>query len=423
MTSAMHSRPDTGPAPVQLAFGNQVYDRALALAEQGKDANQIAKVLCDQDPEGYNYGIGVILGGDGKPAATSSTLLEYTVAELQRCDRGGYANSAVLMEEVKQAALAWQRVPGEYWDRFTLALPSDAGTGAVMSAVEAALILSPGLDTLGVEELGWPAYKTIARVVRVQYREHPEDAVIGGEGVLPVYQSGPMNTTGRVRGPEVIRSRAEAAAQSGVPVVLDRAYAGFEFARLLASHGYDEVMRRSYELQLRPFIETGARFCLAASPTKAFVTFSLRPSGLLLVYEPDAARRNEVANVLGAIIRARGSSFEHPVTRAFAKAMAQDLVRFEGEHAESMRRVADAEEQWRALVRGTPIEPLFSEEYAGLFRNPQARKGAAARIYDQHIYPVFSGDRCRQNVTGIPEDEELARKHVAVFAAECFQST
>jgi hypothetical protein len=36
---------------------------------------------------------------------------------------------------------------------------------------------------------------------------------------------------------------------------------------------------------------------------------------------------------------------------------------------------------------------------------------------------VFSGDRCRQNVTGIPEDEELARKHVAVFAAECFQST
>lgn len=69
---------------MKLDFGENVYDRSRVLAEQGKDVNQIAKVLCDQDPEGYNYGIGVILGGDGRPAATSSTLLEYAVAERRR---------------------------------------------------------------------------------------------------------------------------------------------------------------------------------------------------------------------------------------------------------------------------------------------------------------------------------------------------
>ena len=405
---------------MNLEFGQRVYEESRSLAEQGKDANQIAKVLCDRDPDGYNYGIGVIVGGDGKPVAASSALQEYTAAELERCTTGSYENSAGLMDEVKKAALSWQRVPQEYWDRFTLALPSDAGTGAVTSAIEAALLLEPALQAIGVEELGWPAYKTIARVTRLQYREYSEDAVIEDKGVLPVYQSGPMNTTGRVRGPDVVRARAEAAAESGVPVILDRAYSGFEFARLLESRGYDEVMRQSYDLQLKPFVEAGATFCLAVSPTKAFVTFSLRPCGLLLVHEPDPARRKEVANILGAVIRARGSSFEHPVTRAFANAMATDLGRFESEHADSMQRVADAEGLWRKLVQGTPIEHLYSKEYAGLFRNPKAKEGAAARIYSEHIYPVFSGERCRQNVTGIPEDEDLAAKHVAVFAEECF---
>jgi hypothetical protein len=405
---------------MSLEFGQQVAEAGRLLAEQGKDANQVSKILCDKDPKGYNYGIGVIVGGDGKPLITSSTLSEHTAAELARCGPGTYVNSAAMMDKLKQAILRWQRVPEEHWDSFSLALPSDAGTGAVLSAMEAALLLEPSLNAIGVEQLGWPAYRTMARVLRIGYREYAEDAVIRDDAVLSVYQAGPMNTTGYVRGPGVIQARAEAAAAAGTPVVLDRAYSGFEFARLLGSEGYDAVMRRSFDAQLKPFIVSGSRFLLAVSPTKAFVTFSLRPSGILLAYDPDRSRAKQVDGVLGAILRARGSSFEHPVTRALVSAMTQDLDRLEGEHQASMERVAQAEALWRGLVSGTPIEYLYSDEYAGLFRNPRAKEGADARIYAEHIYPVFSGDRCRQNVTGIPNDRALAAEHVAVFAQECY---
>ena len=66
------------------------------------------------------------------------------------------------------------------------------------------------------------------------------------------------------------------------------------------------------------------------------------------------------------------------------------------------------------------MEYLYADNYAGLFRNPKAREGAEAAIYNEHLYPVFSSGRCRQNVTGIPNDEELARKHVEVFAEQCY---
>jgi hypothetical protein len=402
-----------------MEFGVRVAEQSRILAGQGRDANQIAKILCDQDPEGCNYGIGVILGGDGQPLSTSSTLLSYAGEELKASGAGAYINSSGLMGKVKEAVMRWQRIPEEHWGSFALALPSDAGTGAVVSAVETALILDSSLSSLGVQELGWPAYKTMARVARVGYSEHAADAVIGGGGVLPIYQAGPMNTTGQVLPASVIEARAEAAARTRAPIILDRAYPGFEFAHLLASEGYDAVMRRSYDLQLRPFIEAGTPFCLALSPTKAFVTFSLRPAGLLLVFEPDSGRRTDAENVLAHVIRARGSSFEHPITRAFARALTQALAELESEHAASMERVAQAEELWRRLVKGTPMEKLFSPEYAGLFRNPAAREGAAARVYSRHLYPVFSGTRCRLNVTGIPTDEALAAEHVAAFASEC----
>ena len=83
---------------MESQFGQQVYEQAQQLQQQGKDANQIAKILCDQDPDGHNYGIGIVLGGDGKPIATTSTLLEYTAAELKQSTLGKYMNSNALME-------------------------------------------------------------------------------------------------------------------------------------------------------------------------------------------------------------------------------------------------------------------------------------------------------------------------------------
>ena len=405
---------------MDLQFGKGVYERALELKKQGRDVNQIAKILFDQDSEGINYGIGIVLNGDGKPMDTSSTLLEHTERELELSKSGNYMSSSGIMEEVKVATLKWQRIPQKYWESFYLALPSDAGTGAVKTAVELTLMLDSNLNTLGIEELGWPAYKAIAKSSRIGWEEYPADEVISGENLLPVYQAGPMNTTGLVKEKGISVDRAKSAAAINKWVLLDRAYPGFEYARLLATDSYDDVMRMSYELQLEPFIENGVSFCLAISPTKSFVTFALRPCGLLLIFSPQASREKEITTLLNSTLRARGSSFEHLATRAFAKAMTKDLERLEGEHKAALERLAQAESLWKKHVKGSEIEYLFSENYAGLFRNPKARDDAMINIYNEHIYPVFASGRCRQNITGIPNDEARAKKHVSVFAGQCY---
>ena len=52
-------------------FGECVRNRAKLLASEGKDANQIAKILCDADPDGHNYGIGIVLDSEGQAMSTS----------------------------------------------------------------------------------------------------------------------------------------------------------------------------------------------------------------------------------------------------------------------------------------------------------------------------------------------------------------
>lgn len=401
-------------------FGKTVWEKSRALQQSGRDANQIAKVLFQDDDLGHNYGIGIVLSGDGKPVASSATVLKYIKAELETSGAGTYQNSNAIMQKVKEAVLRWQQIPETHWPHFKIALPSDAGTGAVKTAVEMALQLDPGSHTLGIEELGWPAYKAIAKAARINTKEFPAEGIISGDGVLPIYQSGPMNTTGQVQQPDVIQERAVHAARHQSHVVLDRAYSGFEFARLLSSNAYHDIMKKSYERQIKPFIDQGASFSLCLSPTKAFITFAFRPCGLLLVFCPDSGTAEKTTTTMNATIRARGSAFEHPATRGLAKAFVNDLAGLEAEHKAALERLAAAENIWSALVKDTPIEYLYSDQYAGLFRNPKCKEDAAVKIYNAHIYPVFSQGRCRQNITGIPDNRELAKRHVAVFAEQCF---
>jgi aspartate/tyrosine/aromatic aminotransferase len=213
--------------------------------------------------------------------------------------------------------------------------------------------------------------------------------------------------------------RERAAAAKGRPVLLDRAYSGFEYARALDSRGYDEIMTMSYDDQIRPFIENDVPFWVSVSPTKSFGTFALRPCGMLLVNCPDSSRAEEIAALANVVTRARGSSFEHPVTRAFVSALVHDLARLEREHEDILRRVATAEHTWKERSAGTTLAELFTDSYAGLFRNPRVSDEARAEIYDAHLYPVFTPGRCRLNITGLPEDEAIAADHVAVFARYC----
>ncbi|MBN1464166.1 aminotransferase class I/II-fold pyridoxal phosphate-dependent enzyme [candidate division KSB1 bacterium] len=403
---------------MDVQFGQHVARTAQEMIAQGKDVNQTVKILFDRDAAGHNYGIGIILNGRGAPVKSSATLINYALEELQNCDVGTYYNSAARMEQLKEAVLRWQRIPEPYWPFFKLALPSDSGTGAVQSAVQLELLRNAAYQTIGIEELGWPAHKAIARLARVRWQEFPQDGVMPA-GILPIYQSGPLNTTGLVPTAQLIQLRAETAATSGDHVVLDRAYSGFEFARLIDRESFDHIMRLSFELQIKPFLDAGVPMSIAISPTKAFLTFAFRPCGFLLVYTPDTSSEKEVTLALNSTIRARGSSFEHPITRAFVKAMIDDLPALEAEQADTFRRLAAAEGLWGELVTGTAIAELFSERYAGLFRNPLIKEGAPAAIYGSHLYPVFDQGRCRLNVTGLPEDRALAAEHVRVFAEYC----
>jgi hypothetical protein len=142
---------------------------------------------------------------------------------------------------------------------------------------------------------------------------------------------------------------------------------------------------------------------------------------MLLAYIPDKSTRSEVSTLAAILMRARGCSFEHPITRAFAKALVSDLPALEREHAQVLQRLAQTEGLWTNLTRNTPIEYLFSESYSGLFRNPLARQDSDITLYGQHIYPVFTAGRCRINITGLPGDEELQQKHIGAFAKTCFE--
>lgn len=401
-------------------FGDSVLHEAQKLREGGLDANQIAGILCKKDPQGKNYGIGILLGRDGKPFPTSPTLLSFVERELNESHAGVYLNSDGAKQGILEAVLRWQGVPEALWSNFQLLLPSDAGTGAVQTAIQAACLLNKDFKTLSVEQWGWPAYKALASVARLDFKEFSEGGVAEGEGVLPLYQAGPLNTTGKVPSADQVFARAQAAQIAGVPVVLDRAYSGFEYARRLAKQSYAEIMAESFARQVLPFADAGVPFALALSPTKAFVTFSLRPCGLLLVFHPDKKRIAELGPTLASLIRARGSSFEHPITRAFVKAMTQSRPAMETEHVAALQRTAEAETQWASLTKGSPMESLFTEAYAGLFRNPTAKPEAAREIYGSHLYPVFSEGRCRLNVTGLPSDSKAAADHVATFARYCF---
>src|SRR5882672_9553406 len=158
-------------------FGDDVMAEAQKLRASGLDANQIAGILCKKDPQGKNYGIGILLGRDGKPMPTSPTLLEYVEKELKDSGSGSYFNSDALKKDLLEAVLRWQGVPEAFWPHFQLLLPSDAGTGAVQTAIQVAVLLNEKFTTLAVEELGWPAYKALAASARLRFQEFPTDGV------------------------------------------------------------------------------------------------------------------------------------------------------------------------------------------------------------------------------------------------------
>ncbi len=212
----------------QKNFGDEVIAEAERLRQAGLDVNQIAGMLCKRDPQGKNYGIGILVGGNGKPLGTSPTLLEYVQRELQESGNGSYMTSDAFKKDLTEAVLRWQGVSESLWPHFDLLLPSDAGTGAVQTAVQAATLLKEGISAIAVEERSWPVYRAIAVSARLRFQTFAAEGIARGEGALPVYQAGPVNMSGQVPSPEVVRARAKDAASSRAFVILDRAYSGFE---------------------------------------------------------------------------------------------------------------------------------------------------------------------------------------------------
>ncbi len=396
---------------------NDVALRAQALRDGGADVNQVADLLARADSRAANYGIGIILDGHGLPMPTSPELMAQTMRAGEEGTAATYLSSKTLYPELLQQVLSWQRIPKQYWGEFLLVTPSDAGTGAVNTAVQMYLMMNSKITSLAVEELSWPVYQSIAGGNRIGFESYglQEDKVVASN-LLTVMQAAPHNSTGYVCPPEIIRARAENCAELGLPIVLDRAYPGFEHAGMLASQGYDAVMQRSCDHYLLPFLQTNCSFALSLSPTKAFRSFTLRPCGLTLVYEPDMQKRKLLAGAMNTINRGRGSAFEHPASRAFIRSLVENRPVLELEHGETLQRLADAQALWQKLLQGHPLAAAFSPQFAGMFRNLMAVEGCEKAFYQAHIYPVLAGNRCRINVTGIPLDEDQAQTHINVFA-------
>ena len=91
------------------------------------------------------------------------------------------------------------------------------------------------------------------------------------------------------------------------------------------------------------------------------------------------------------------------------------------EHSDILRRLSTAEKAWKLKSTGKPIANLFTDHYAGLFRNPRVENEAQEAIYNAHLYPVFTPGRCRLNITGLPEDTNISSNHVEVFAKYCHE--
>ena len=395
----------------------EVVIRAQALRDGGADVNQVADLLARADAQAANYGIGIILDGHGRPMPTSTELMAQTLRAGEAGAEATYLSSKTLHGQLLPQVLNWQRIPKQYWDNFLLVTPSDAGTGAVNTAVQMYLMMSSKISALAVEELSWPVYSSIAASNRIGFQSFGlQDPAIAGPNVLTVMQAAPHNSTGYVCPSKIIQARAESAAERGLPIILDRAYPGFENAGMLASQGYDAVMQGSCEHYLLPFLQTGCSFAVALSPTKAFRSFSLRPCGLTLVYEPDEQKRKLLADAANTINRGRGSAFEHPASRGFIRSLVENLPALELQHAQTLRRLADAQKLWQKLLQGHPLAPAFAAEYAGMFRNLLAAENSEETFYQAHIYPVLADNRCRINVTGIPLDEIQAQAHIDVFA-------
>ena len=390
--------------------------RAQALRDGGADVNQVADLLAKADSRAANYGIGIILDGHGRPMPTSQELMAQTIQASEEGAAATYLSSKTLSAALLQQVLRWQRIPAKFWGDFLLVTPSDAGTGAVNTAVQMYLMMNSKITSLAVEELSWPVYQSIAASNRVgfeSYGLHKEEVV--APHLLTVMQAAPHNSTGYVCPAAIIRTRAEICAELRLPIVLDRAYPGFENAGMLAGQGYDAVMQRSCDHYLLPFLQAGCSFALSLSPTKAFRSFTLRPCGLTLVYEPDHQKRKLLAGAMNTINRGRGSAFEHPASRAFIRSLVENRPVLELEHGQTLQRVADAQALWQKLLQGHPLAAAFSPQYAGLFRNLLSSEGCEEAFYKAHIYPVFAASRCRINVTGIPLDEDQAKAHIDVF--------
>ena len=390
--------------------------RAQALRDGGADVNQVADLLARADSQAANYGIGIILDGHGRPMPTSPELMAQTMRAAEEGAAATYLSSKPLYAELLQQVLRWQRIPKQYWDNFLLVTPSDAGTGAVNTAVQMFLMMNSKISALAVEELSWPVYQSIAASNRIGFDAYAlQDEAVATPNWLTVMQAAPHNSTGYVCPPEIIRARAENCAESGRPIILDRAYPGFEHAGMLASQGYDAVMQRSCDHYILPFLQANCSFALAISPTKAFRSFTLRPCGLTLVYEPRDSKRKQLAGAMNTITRGRGSAFEHPASRAFIRSLVENRSVLELEHGQTLQRLAHAQGLWQKLLQGHPLAAAFSPQYAGMFRNLLASQGCEEAFYRAHIYPVLAGNRCRINVSGIPLDEEQAQAHIDVF--------
>jgi len=396
-----------------MSFSEERAKKSLALAvklqKNGIDYNQVASQVAASDPGSANYGIGLMMGGDGRPLPENRLMLE-ALKDLAVPGPSAYRSVTNLMPIVKEKLLMWLCVPDKYWEDFILACPSDGGTGAVQAGLQALLMVS-NLRSINVSQKGWPAYRAMAAVSRVQFCEREYEHIPLSHS-LPIAQLGPHNQTGLLP-TKTMKCLAEHCARNGLVCLCDMAYPGFS----ISPDGHNDVMPETFRVFMEPFLKNNVPTAFAVGFTKRFRLFATRPFGALLVYAPRSRNvRNNLQQAINQVMRARGASFSNAANMALLNVLIKDFSGFVESGQMSLQRLNHVEERWRKMTIGTSLKPYFGDDYGGLFRLLPARHEAAKQLYGRGIVPVISKGFFRINITGLPDDDEAAEFHVRSFA-------
>ena len=381
--------------------------------DQNLAANQ--RFSADTDPGKINLGVGTNVGSDGKPwdqATAFPASLARLVGEI-----GNVCGSYNPAKDVQQAAAEFVlgqqlKLPSEIWNRCVVSFAAGGGSGAVGRAIDFVTAQHGDKRYLNLQHYSWVGYDSIAYNRGLGTRSIPIDlSKLPGKG-LGVLQT-IHNGSGLLVPGKSWKRAAKVFARRDQPVILDIPYTGFDHSGL----PYDEAVSRSAE-PVVTLADAGAPVVVGFGPTKIFNTFKYRPGGATVVICRTEKEAGHARNRMNSNARG-GTGFIDIATYALMKTMAENPEGLKTDHANILKRLHQAEQDWASHAAGTPLADFFGPGYGGLFRILPVQAGTVEALAERHIHVVHVDETMiRINMMGLPHGDQTGEV-VRAVAERC----